>query len=78
MGQDSLCYLVLILPEQIAIYHTLTGISHHLTAKAREKRATTSLRSIASARRTVKYASARQPSPASQLRTFHAFSLATW
>ncbi len=22
MGQDSLCYLVLILPEQIAIYHT--------------------------------------------------------
>ncbi len=40
-------------------------ISHHLTAKARDRRATTSLPSIASARRTVKYASARRPSPAS-------------
>ncbi len=43
----------------------LVRISHHLTAKARDRYATTSLRSIAMLDGLQKYASARQPSPAS-------------
>ena len=63
-----------VLGQQLGLLRT----SHHLTAKARHSCATNSLRSIASARRTVKNASAHQSSPASYRRTSHALSHPTW
>ncbi len=53
-------------------------IAQHLTAKARDRCATTSLRSIVVLDGMSKYASARQPSRASYWRTSHALSLAMW